>query len=463
MAGSESRENEAETKTEERYSQSRLYQWLDDRFDLTNEKMLGKPFPEDQYGSFLLGEVALFSFIILVVTGSYLGLLYAPVASENFQYTGQVMKFSGKQLPGAFASVLRLTYDVRLGMYFRMMHHWAAYFFIAAIVLHMFRIFFSGVYRNPREPNWLVGSTLLLLSLAEGYLGYALPFDNFSKTATGIGFTLTKSIPILGTRLTNFIFGGDFPANAPYVLPRISFYHIFLIPILISGLIILHLAILLRQKHTEQQGSRTEEPGGPAPDDTTVVMGAPLFPNQVAISTVTFFFTTAIISFMAAFFPIQRIALVGPASPFSTPGEIAPAWFFMWTYGALKLAPGALGSFGRFLFGVLGPTLLILGMYLWVFFDTSDEPIQFAENPLDRPLPTAVGVATIVLIMMLSIVGMNMVVADVFNTSIPATKQPLQILTVVVPIVEGTIVYAMLRRRANRNKTKETTSHAADD
>src|SRR5699024_1984455 len=169
-----------EGDAQQRYTNSRVYRWLDNRFDL-DEELLGKAFPEDKFGSFLLGEVALFCFVILAATGTFLGLLYTPVASDSFQYVGQVSEYDGKTLPGAFASVLRLTYDVRMGMYIRMMHHWASYVFIAAIVLHMFRIFFSGVYRNPREPNWLIGSTLLLLSLVEGFLGYALPYDNFSQ------------------------------------------------------------------------------------------------------------------------------------------------------------------------------------------------------------------------------------------------------------------------------------------
>jgi cytochrome b-561 len=465
MSGTDSRENETETQPEtqtqaesgERYSHSRIYRWLDERFDL-DDKMLGKPFPDDQYGSFLLGEVSLFSFIILVATGSFLGLLYAPVAAKKFEYTGQVLKYAGQELPGAFASVLRITYDIRLGMYFRMVHHWAAYFFIAAIVLHMFRIFFSGVYRNPREPNWLIGSTLLLLSLVEGFFGYALPYDNFSKTATEIGFTLTNSIPIVGQQLTNLIFGGSYPLDAKYVLPRIYFYHVFLIPIIISGLIAIHLLILLRQKHTEQEGNRTEDPGGPDPDDDTVVMGIPLIPNQAAMSLVAFLFTAAVISFLAAFFPIQRIALIGPATPFSTPPHVAPAWFFIWAYGSLKLVPGFLPTFlaeyGRFIFGVLLPSVLVLAMYLWPFYDTSDEPVHFAKNPIDRPLPTAIGVAVIVLLIMLSIAGMNAEVAEVFNTTTGAIKLPLVILTPTVPIVEGAIVYAMLRRRKNRKKTK---------
>lgn len=451
-----------QSDSDERYSHSRVYQWLDERLDLDAE-IMGKAFPEDQYGSFLLGEVALFTFIILAATGSFLGLLYAPVAAEQFEYTGQLVKYSGKQLPGAFASVLRITYDVRMGMYIRMMHHWAAYVFVAAIVLHMFRIFFSGVYRNPREPNWLIGSTLLLLSLVEGFFGYALPFDDFSQTATGIGFTLTQSIPVVGSRLTNLIFGGNFPANAAYVLPRIYFYHVFLIPAILAGLIGLHLLILLRQKHTEQKGNRSETAGSPDPDDDSVVMGVPAVPNQAAMSLVAFFFTAAVISFLAAFFPLQRIALVGPASPFETPSNVAPAWFFIWTYGSLKMAISGLFGLGTFIFGVVLPSLLVGAMYLWVFFDTSDEPVHFTANPLDRPLPTAVGVATIALLIMLSIAGMNEIVAETLGTTTEAIKRPLQILIVAVPIVEGSIVYGMLRRREKRKESGSTAKPTSGD
>ena len=436
----------------DRYAGSRVYRWLDERLGLEDE-LLGKAFPEDRYGSFLLGEVALFSFVILAATGTYLGLLYAPVATKDWTYAGQVAKYAGTQVPGAFGSVLRLTYDVRLGMYARMMHHWAAYFFVAAIALHMFRVFFSGVYRNPREPNWLVGSTLLLLALVEGFMGYALPLDNFSKTATSIGFEITGTIPVVGQFLTNLVFGGNFPQNAPYVLPRMFFYHVFLFPALIAGLIGVHLAILLRHKHTEQEGARTAVEADP--DDDSVVVGVPLVPNQAALSLVVFLFTVAVISFLAAMFPVQRIAIIGPETPFSTPPNVSPDWFFMWAYGGLKLVPGSLGSFGRFIGGVVAPSLLIVAMYAWVFFDRSDVPVHFAENPLDRPLPTAVGIGAIVLILMLSIDGMNTYVANAFGTTTDALNTPLLVLTVLVPLVEAVAVYWLLARRARR-KGRET-------
>ncbi|MFB6179817.1 MAG: cytochrome bc complex cytochrome b subunit [Halorientalis sp.] len=439
---------------------SRVYRWLDHRLDL-DRPFLGKAFPEDQFGSFLLGEVALFTFVILALSGTYLGLLYEPVAAESWQYKGQVSQYAGKTLPGAFASVLRITYDVRLGMYVRMVHHWAAYFFIAAMALHMFRVFFSGVYRNPREVNWLVGSTLLLLSLVEGFFGYALPYDNFSKTATSIGFEITATIPVLGQALENLVFGGNFPANAPSVLARMYFYHVFLLPLLLAGLIGVHLAILVHQKHTEQRSARDTDHAEDIGEDESVVVGQPLVPQQTAMSAVVFLFTAAVISFLAALFPVQRIALVGPASIFSTPPDVSPDWFFMWVFGALKLVPSGFGSLGRFFGGVVFPSLLVLAMYLWVFYDRSDDPIRFAANPLDRPLPTALGISAIALILMLSIAGMNSFVADIFGTTTEAVNPILLGLTIVVPLAEGLIVYGMLRRRVARQNPGH--SATADD
>ena len=427
---------------------SRLYRWLDERLDLEDE-MLGKAFPEDRYGSFLLGEVALFSFVILASTGTFLGLLYAPVAGEVL-YTGQVAKYAGTKVPGAFASVLRITYDIRFGMFLRMMHHWAAYLFIASISLHMFRVFFTGAYRNPREVNWVVGATLLLLSLVEGFFGYALPYDNFSKTATVIGFKMTESIPVVGSALVNLLFGGDFPANAPYVLPRMFFYHVLLLPGLIAGLIGVHMAILMRQKHTEHAASSRSSSGtGPDPDDS-VVTGVPMFPNQAALSAVVFCFTGAAVAFLAAMFPVQRIALVGPATPFATPPNVGPDWFFMWVYGSLKMTPSALGELGRFVGGVLFPTLIIGAMYVWVLLDRSDEPVHFTESPLDRPFATAVGVAAIQLVIVLSIDGMNAYVAEVVGTSVQELYPYLLGVTVVVPSASFAIVYTMLNRRVAR-------------
>ncbi|MFB6073892.1 MAG: cytochrome bc complex cytochrome b subunit [Haloarculaceae archaeon] len=435
-------------RTREAYPNNRLYRWLDERLAL-DHTILGKAFPEDRYGSFLLGEIALFTFVILALSGTFLGMLYSPAAAKT-TYDGLLTSYVGQQVPGAFASVLHITYDTPGGMFVRMLHHWAAYIFIAAIALHMFRVFFSGAYRNPHEPNWFIGSTLLLLALVEGFFGYALPFDNFSKTATTIGYQMTGTVPVLGSYLQSLVFGGAFPADAADVLPRMFFMHVFLIPAAIAGIIALHMAVLLRQKHTEHAPSSRDGEDRPDADDDSQVVGMPLFPQQALVSTVVFLLTAAVVSFLAAFFPVQRIAIIGPATPTSTPAHVGPDWFFMWVYGSLKMMPGWLGDWGRFVGGVVVPTLIIGAMMAWPLVDNPEEPVHFTADPLDRPVQTALGVAAIMLIVVLSIDGMRGTVQSVLGVPEALLYPGLVALTVGVPLLYFGVVYLLLSRRRSR-------------
>jgi cytochrome b-561 len=446
-----------ELPTTDPYPNSRVFTWLDERLGLSHP-IMGKAFPEDDYGSFLLGEIALFTFVILALTGTFLGMLYQPSA-EAVTYSGNALSYAGTEVPGAFASVLNITYDVPFGMFIRMVHHWGAYLFVAAIGLHMFRVFFSGAYRNPHEPNWFVGSGLLLLALVEGFFGYALPFDNFSKTATVIGYQMTGTIPVLGTKMQLLLFGGEFPANASSVLPRMFFMHVLLLPGLIVGLIALHMAILMRQKHTEHAPSSREGPHNYLEkDDDTYVAGIPLFPQQFLVTIIVFLLTAATLSFLAGFFPVQRIAILGPADPTSTPSHVGPDWFFMWVFGALKLVPSSMGAFGRFIGGVAIPTVMIGAMVLWPLVDNEDEPVHFAADPLDRPLQTAVGVGAIMLVVTLSIAGMQHTVAEVVGMSRQALYPWLVALNLAVPSLEALAVYALLKRRQARLGGGSTTT-----
>ncbi|MEF8881197.1 MAG: cytochrome bc complex cytochrome b subunit [Halapricum sp.] len=435
-----------------------LYRWLDDRLDLGDaEEFGGKAFPAED--SFLLGEIALFCFVMLTLTGIFLGFFFEPSTSST-TYEGSVAQFQGEELPAAFASVLQITYDVPFGMFIRRFHHWAAHLFVASIGLHMLRVFFTGAYRNPRELNWVVGTALAVLAIGAAYTGYALPFDEFAATATGIGFNVTASIPVVGDFLSKIVFGGSFPSSA--TIPRLYFLHVLVIPLLIVALLAAHMGILIRQKHTEAQregdvaspaasegGDRTVDRG-----DDTVVVGLPAFPNQVAVSAVVFFLTLATLSLLAGFLPVHNIAEYGPNNPASTPELIMPDWFLMWLYGFLKLLPAWL-SFtipvigvhvsAEFIGGIGLPALLFLVIFAWPFIDRSEDPIHFTADPLDRPWQTGAGVAGIVFIMIASIAGMNNLAASAIGVSTDTLNPLLLAALIVVPVLAFAIIYRTLQ------------------
>jgi len=427
----------------------RVYGWLDDRLDLEGSRdFLGKAFPAED--SFLLGEIAAFAFVVLVLSGVFLGFFYEP-STSTVEYQGSVDRFQGDSVPEAFASVLQITYDVPFGMFIRRLHHWAAHLFVASIALHMLRVFFTGAYRNPREPNWVVGVLLSILAMGAAYTGYALPFDEFASTATGIGYNVASSIPIVGGLLSKIVFGGSFPSSA--TIPRLYFLHVLIIPLLIGVLLAVHFAVLVRQKHTEapRDGDLETAEGRVAEDDDGVIVGLPAFPNQAAVSAVVFFLTLATLSLLAGFLPVHNVAQYGPNDPAGTPELIMPDWFFMWLYGFLKLLPSWL-SFDvlgihvstEFLGGIVLPTLVFAGVILWPFVDRVEEPTHFTAQPLDRPRQTAVGVAAVAFILLASLAGMNNILADVVGVSTGVINPWLTVALIVVPVAIGGVVYAML-------------------
>jgi cytochrome b-561 len=478
----------------------RLYGWFDDRLDLEGGRsILGKAFPAED--SFLLGEVALFCFVLLVLSGMFLGFFYEPSIS-NVEYEGSVAQYQGEEMPESYVSVLNITYDVPFGMLIRRMHHWAAHLMVASMALHMLRVFFTGAYRNPRELNWVVGTALAGATMFAAYTGYALPFDEFASTAVGIGYNVALSIPIIGETVANIAFGGSFPSSA--TIPRFYFLHILVLPLVIAGLIGVHMAILVRQKHTEAQREEDVTPaeptgatvdrrtavegssssggtaadggspsdGGTAADggavthegsatrsqsrrvdrnDDSVVVGLPAFPNQVAVSAVVFFLTLATLSLLAGFLPVHNIAEYGPNDPASTPSLIMPDWFLMWGYGFLKLIPSWM-SFdilgihvsAEFIGGLFLPGLIFALGLLWPFIDYDENPVHFTADPLERPFQTAVGVAAVLFIMVASIAGMDVIVADIVGMTTAQLKPYLIGSLIAVPIVGGLIVYACL-------------------
>ena len=187
-----------------------LARWMDDRLRLAqgSRSYLRKAFPA--HWSYLVGEIALFSLVVLLFTGTFLALFYTPDTTPVI-YDGPYAPLRGTEISAAYDSVLRLSFEVRAGLLMRQIHHWAALVFVAAIVVHMLRVFFTGAFRRPRELNWVIGVGLLLLAFGAGFTGYSLPDDLLSGTGLRIGYSALLSVPFVGPLLGFLLLGGEFP------------------------------------------------------------------------------------------------------------------------------------------------------------------------------------------------------------------------------------------------------------
>src|ERR1700742_2212394 len=271
--------------------------WLDDRFHGAKgvRVLLKKVFPD--HWSFMLGEIALWSFVILLLSGTYLALFFSP-SSADIVYHGSYVKLDGQVMSQAYASTLNLSFDVRGGLLVRQIHHWAADLFMVAIMAHMLRVFFTGAYREPREVNWLIGIALFALGLIEGLFGYSLPDDQLSGAGLRVFEGIMQGIPLVGTYAAFFLFGGAFPGTA--IIPRMYILHVFLIPGLLLALIAAHLFVMVHQKHTQMPGlGRTERN----------VVGQPLLPYFLIKGQAWFFFIFGAVVLLATFAQINPVWL----------------------------------------------------------------------------------------------------------------------------------------------------------
>jgi ubiquinol-cytochrome c reductase cytochrome b subunit len=408
---------------------------------------LRKVFPD--HWSFLLGEVAVFLFVVLVATGVFLTFFYVPSSAE-VTYEGSYEPLRGQEVSAAFDSVMALSFEVRAGLLMRQIHHWSALLFVGVIVLHLCRIFFTGAFRRPRELNWLVGFTLLVLALAAGFTGYSLPDDLLSGTGARIAYSAALSIPFIGPWAASLVFGGEFPTAA--LIPRFYILHVLLIPVAIGGLIGLHLALLVLQKHTQYRG-------GPAREDN--VVGRYLWPSQTFLSAGLFFLTAAIVALLGGLFQINPIWTYGPfdASVVSSPAQ--PDWYVGWLDGALRIfppfEPEILGVVipSAFIPGVVLPGILFTLVALWPFLEarlTGDhEEHHLLDRVWDHPIRVATGVTILAIFGILTLAGGNDVIAFYFGAEIETLTRLFQVLILVLPPLIWLLTYRLavaLRRRS---------------
>jgi ubiquinol-cytochrome c reductase cytochrome b subunit len=385
--------------------------WLDDRFHGARGTrwFFRKVFPD--HWSFMLGEIALWSFVILLLTGTFLALFFVP-SSAQVVYHGSYTKFDGLTMSQAYQSTLNISFDVRGGLLMRQIHHWAADLFMVAIIVHMLRVFFTGAYRKPREINWLIGIGLFSLGLLEGLFGYSLPDDQLSGAGLRIFEGALQGIPIVGTYAAYFLFGGPFPGSS--IVPRMYILHVFLIPGLILALITGHLFIMVYQKHTQMPAKGHTERN---------VVGAPFFPYFMAKGGAWFFFIFGALVLLATFAQINPIWLYGPYSPLAISSASQPDFYMGILEGALRMMPAWEWNFlgHTITFSVLIPfavplTVVLGGAAFWPFFEqwaTGDRSYHnINDRPRNAPIRTATGMAAIVFYGVLWVEGANDVVAD---------------------------------------------------
>ncbi|MDA8196767.1 MAG: ubiquinol-cytochrome c reductase cytochrome b subunit [Actinomycetota bacterium] len=415
--------------------------WFDERLGIAKftRKSLNKIFPD--HWSFMLGEIAMYSFVVLLFTGVFLTLFFVP-SSKDVIYNGAYAPLRGTKVSEAFASTLNISFSVRAGLVMRQMHHWAANVFIAAIVVHVCRIFFTGAFRKPREINWIVGTGLLVLAIVNGFLGYSLPDDLISGTGIRIAFSIVLSVPVVGSYLAFLLFGGNFPGDS--IIPRFYSLHILIIPALIVGLLTAHLAIMWHQKHTQFKGKGKTDRN---------VVGVAMWPAYAFQAGGFFFVTAAVIAILGGLVQINPIWLYGQYVPYRVSYAVQPDWYMGWLDGALRLMPSwEIQAFGHMIPNVFFPAVLLPGITFtllgaWPFIEkkiTKDNlEHNLLDNPRDVPWRTSLGVGILAFYVVLFFASSTDVLANSFSLSLNFVLWAFRILLFVVPPIAAYIAYKL--------------------
>ncbi len=392
---------------------------LDQRFHLAAgmRRQVNKVFPT--HWSFMLGEIALNTFIVLLLSGTYLTLFFDP-SMEEVKYNGVYQNLRGIEMSRAFESTLELSFDVRGGLFIRQVHHWAALLFVAAIVAHMFRTFFTGAFRKPRETNWAIGVTIAILAGLEGLTGYSLPDDLLSGTGLRIISAIIMSPPVIGTWLQWAIFGGEFPGNL--IIPRFFIVHVLVIPGVLLALIAVHLGLVWYQKHTQFPGpGRTER-------NVVGVRILPVFATKAGGFALT---NIGVICLMAGLFQINPIWNFGPYNPAQVSAASQPDWYVGWLDGSARLWPAWEIYLGNYMIPAsFWPTMVIPGIMFALAFQypsierklTKDYASHnLLQRPRDVPVRTGLGMMAASFMFVLLLSGGNDVIAYTFDISLNAT------------------------------------------
>lgn len=426
-----------------------------------------KIFPD--HWTFMFGEVALYSFVILLLSGTFLTFFFDPSMAET-HYDGSYVPLRGIEMSVAYSSSLDISFDIRGGLFMRQVHHWSALLFVAAVSVHMLRVFFTGAFRRPRELNWVIGGVLLILAMAAGFTGYSLPDDLLSGNGLRIIDGVIKSIPVVGTYISFFLFGGEFPGTV--IIPRLYVLHILLIPALILLLIAMHLFLVVVHKHTQFPGpGRTNDN----------VVGYPVGPVYAAKAGGFFFIVFGIIAAISAAFTINPIWNYGPYDPSPVSAGTQPDWYIGWVDGALRLMPGILAGFpfewqipfpwgtNTLSLNVLFPALVPAGIVFtllfawpwieaWVTKDRREK--HLLDRPRNAPTRTGIGVAGVVFYCVMWAAASSDLIATHFMVSLNDVTYWLRALVIIGPII-GFVVARRIALALQR-KDREIVLHGRE-
>jgi ubiquinol-cytochrome c reductase cytochrome b subunit len=430
----------------------KLADWADGRLGLyaLAKANMRKVFPD--HWSFMLGEVTLYSFIVLILTGVYLTLFFEPSMHEVV-YQGSYTPLNGVLMSRAFESTLDITFDVRGGLLMRQIHHWAALVFVTGMLVHMMRVFFTGAFRKPRELNWVFGWTLLMLGIITGLTGYSLPDDLLSGTGIRFAQGAILSIPIVGTYLSFFLFGGEFPGDD--IISRLYPVHVLLLPGIMLGLVTAHLILVFYHKHTQFPGPGRQERS---------VVGMPFLPVYMAKAGGFFFLVFGVLTIMGAIAQINPVWAYGPYRPDLVTTGAQPDWYLGFSEGLIRVMPGwEINLWGHTLvpgvfipFSLFPLILLAIGAYpfieAWITGDKREHHIL--DRPRNAPVRTGLGVAWLTLYAVLLIGGGNDIVALRLHLSINVITWFVRIGVFVLPVVAFIVTKKICMGLQRRDRAK---------
>ncbi|TQL48129.1 menaquinol-cytochrome c reductase cytochrome b subunit precursor [Homoserinimonas aerilata] len=430
--------------------------YIDERTSVSGVvKELGRKIFPDHW-SFMLGEVALYSFVAILISGTFLTFFFEP-SMAHVTYEGSYVPMKGIEMSAAMASTLDISFDIRGGLLMRQVHHWAALLFVAAIGLHMLRVFFTGAFRKPREINWVIGFVLFILAMAEGFTGYSLPDDLLSGNGLRIIDGMVKGIPIVGTWISYLLFGGEFPGLD--IVPRLFVLHIMLLPAILIAALGVHLLLMIINKHTQFAGpGRTNDN----------VVGVPVMPTFAAKAGGFFFIVFGTIVLIASLFSINPVWNYGPYDPSPVSAGTQPDWYIGFADGGLRLVPPG----WEFMLGpwtvsmnilaplaVIGAFIVLVAIYpfieAWITGDKREH--HMAQRPRNAPTRTAIGAAGVTFYAVMWAAASSDLMATHFRLSIEGVTHALQAL-----LIFGTIIAYLITKRvclALQKKDREIALH----